>query len=91
MRTRTLALVTIIVSTLVVMRGAGASDQKSAPLLDPALLKKPLVYFTATRRDRSDLVASSFGLMSGALAHGPNYVGYLAEDPKPGGNLGKVP
>ena len=57
----------------------------------PALLKKPLVYFTATRRDRSALVAPSFGLMSGALAHGPDYVGYLVEDPKPGAALGKVP
>jgi 4-amino-4-deoxy-L-arabinose transferase-like glycosyltransferase len=57
----------------------------------PALLKKPLVYFTATRRDRSALVAPSFGLMSSALAHGPDYVGYLVEDPKPGAALGKVP
>ena len=62
-----------------------------APPPSPALLKKPLVYFTATRRDRSDLVAPYFGLMSAALAHGPNYVGYLAEDPRPGADLGKVP
>jgi 4-amino-4-deoxy-L-arabinose transferase-like glycosyltransferase len=62
-----------------------------APPPSPALLKKPLVYFTATRRDQSDLLAPDFGLMSAPLSHGPNYVGYLAEDPRPGADLGRVP
>jgi 4-amino-4-deoxy-L-arabinose transferase-like glycosyltransferase len=62
-----------------------------APPPPPSLLKKPLVYFVEKRRDRSDLLAPDFGLMSAPLSHGPNYVGYLAEDPRPGVDLGKVP
>jgi 4-amino-4-deoxy-L-arabinose transferase-like glycosyltransferase len=62
-----------------------------APPPPAALLKKPLVYFTATRRDQSDQMAPDFGLMSAPLSHGPNYVGYLAEDPKPGADLGRMP
>lgn len=62
-----------------------------APPPPAALLKKPLVYFTAVRRDQSGLVAPDFGLMSAPLPHGPNYVGYLAEDPRPGADLGRMP
>lgn len=61
-----------------------------APAPSAALLKKPLVYFVEKRRDQSSLVAANAGLMSSPLEHGPNYVGYLVEDTRPGADL-RVP